>query len=239
MTQDQIMEQDRQWLLSLSLPSLLGPRGDVERLEEEGFYKNSHQKTLVLSPVCTTGTEDTAAFLKALGATDKEGCMAKLKALSDHRGFSEDTQKLLQLGRTFSLPMRELPKAYMINGHPFLYDYLKRVMAYEFHWPKVGLKAFDIANYMMLVRVAKGKGWLKDEDYEACLTEIFPKAKAVFEGYKQFGEEATLGRKLFCDYLELIGEGNALTAQKAVLPIAYHSVWRHMPDLKTATTKFS
>lgn len=229
MTQNQRMEQDRQWLLSLSLLSLLGPRSDVKRLEEEGFYKNSHKKTLVLPPACTAGIEDTSAFLRALGAMDKDGCMAKLKALSDHKGFSEDTEKLLQLGRTFSAPMRELPRAYMINGHPFLYDYFKRVMAYEFHWPKTGLKAFDIANYIMLVRVAKGKGWLRDEAYEAYLTEICPKAKAVFEGYQQFGEGAALGRRLFCDYLGLIGEGNPLTAQKDVLAIAYHSVWKHMP----------
>jgi len=221
-------ETDIEWLVSLSLISLLGPKGDVDFLKTSGFYKKTEGMKPELAQTYEGDADMIQHFLEALRIVDRDSYLAKLKELLEGSGFSANAKKLLQLGRTLGVVERELPKSYMINGHPYMYDFLEVVMQYEFHWPKEGLRPLDVANYVMLLRVGRGRAWLMGTAYKEALEAVLPLAKEVFDNYESFGKDSALGRQIYCDYLRLVGESSPMIHQKDVLRVAYYSVWQYM-----------
>ncbi len=225
-------DKERQWMLSLSALSLLGPRCDVGRLISLGYYKMALNEPFEwpFGVVATEGVdvEMLSAYLEELGISDAASFEEKLSEWYEGTGFIGNVKKLMQLGKTMGADRRQVAKSVIINGFPYMYDFFEQLMKYEFYWPKHQLDAYEVANSVMLIRVGYVKEWLTESKGEELLQGLFEKAKECFEDYESFGKEAIIGREIHCAYLKHIGSKSSVVTQSEVWPIAQYSLWAHM-----------
>lgn len=225
-------EKDLQHLLSLSVLSLIGPRWDIEYLSGCGLYKKGSSETcdLVLNMGHTTegfGPYENIlkTFLQGLGIVDQETYTDRLKELIGGTVFSLHMDQMLQLGRGMNQQQRNQLGSIHIGTHPYARDLFNEVMSYEFHWPAEGLKAYDIANAVMLLRVGISLGYLDETQQSAYLEWLFMEVESLFMTYKAFGEAAVIGRNIHLKHLDIIGVETSLLDNEWILSMAYHSLW--------------
>lgn len=220
------------WLLSLSVLSLLGPKPDIDRLTAQGFYKKPSSGGRLFSKDLDTKDQINQGliqgYLEDMGITDREKFYQVLDAAISGSEFGHNIERLMQLGKTMNVVDREKKQSFIMNGHPYLYETFEEVMTYEFHWPKEGFFAYDLANAIMLVRLGLGLEYMDEDLQSDYLERLQPLAKKVFESYKTFGCDAAIGRSIHCKYLQQVGAGKMTTHEKEVLAMAYYSLWQYM-----------
>ncbi len=224
--------EGQDWLLSLSAMSLLGPKLDIDGLASKGFYKKPRGGQELFAKDLIAGNqvdeELLQCFLEGLGVADREQFYDVLDRSISRSEFAKNIERLMQLGRTMNAVDREKRQTFIINGHPYLYEIFEEVMSYEFHWPKEGFLAYDLANAVMLVRVGIGLGYMDEELQSGYLERLAPLAQKVFEDYRSFGRDAAVGRQIHSNYLLQTGAGKMTSVQTDVLGMAYYSLWQYM-----------
>ena len=229
-----MLASEEQWLLALSVMSLIGPKWDVDRLKKKGFFKKTEQVQKPLDMNLegdSTYDSQVEAFLEIFDIDHREKYYLILDALLEGSNFAKDMARLMQIGKSMGKVDREKRQSFFVNGRLYLYDSFRVLMAYEFHWPKHGLRAYDIANGLMLLRIGRGLGYIEDDEIDNYCQKYYDVAKEIFKDWSSFGEAAELGRQVHCKYLSTIGTGKLLTGEKNYLSIAYYSIWKHMKVL--------
>lgn len=224
-----------QWLLSLSLLSLLGPKSDVDKLVQSGFYKKPGQGkpelTLNISiddPIYNKYETEIHSFLDKMNVSDKESYHLKVKELISGSLFNKNLDKMMTLGQLMPYSQRDNQKTMVVNKHPYSKQFFDKVMLYEFRWPLNGLYAYDIANVMMLLRLGVEQGFLIEEDQIVYLEQVLTKFLGKFIDYKIFGEECSIGRELHVYRLKHTRSVQVVEDQEQLLSIAYYGVWQYL-----------
>lgn len=230
------MDRDNlQWLLSLSLLSLLGPKCDIDKLVQSGFYKKGNTQKPEFSlnidiadSIYSNHKKEIHSFLDKMNVVDKDSFHQKVRELLDGSLFSTNIDKMMTLGQLMSYADRVNITTMFVNKHPYNKDFFNHVMTYEFRWPINGLYAYDIANVMMLLRLGIEEGFLIEEDQYQYLEEVLNKFKDKFVDYKKFGEECSIGRELHVYRLKATRSVEVIEDQEQLLSIAYYGVWQYL-----------
>lgn len=232
-------EQENQWILSLSLVSLMGPRCDVDLLMLKGFYKKGQQlddlleRNIYLERDTFSAYKDGAhMFLEALGVTDARSFEKKMDQLIDGSEFATNMERMLQFGRMMDEESRHQKRTIIVNDHPYLYELFETLMSFEFHWPANGLKAYELANAVMLLRLGVDLEYIDTARQGYYFEDIHLRVEKIFIDYKTYGQEAVIGGIIHSKYLEMISNGKIDVKWDEVLSIAYYSIWQHYEEMQ-------
>lgn len=231
-------DNELQWLLSLSMVSLMGPRCDIDSLTDRGFYKNPakmdeflEQNILLDRERFSCFTEPAGKFLQALEVNSPRSFEKKMNELIDGSAFRTNMDRMIRQGRMMSLEQRRIKKAVIVNEHPYLYDLFETVMSYEFHWPEHGLQAYELANAVMLLRLGVGLEYIDKTRQGYYMDDIMLKLNKMKLSYRDFGRDAVIGGIIHSKYLELISNGRVKTEWDDVLKIAWFGCWQHFQEM--------
>lgn len=233
-----ISDKELQWLLSLSAISYAGPVADLEALTNKGFYKKGggilnlldkdilvHREPYIKCKPAIEGMQED------LDIHDRNSFYAALDAMVEGWDFAADMHQMMVLGRTLDGRNRDRKRSFLINGHPYLYELFKEVMKYEFHWPKQGLLAYEIANGVMLGRLGVSMGFMDEDIQQDYFDKLFEKVKDNYKGYRTFGTDAAIGRHIHIRHLEIISNTKVSTDKRHVLSKAYYGIWQYLEAL--------
>lgn len=227
-----------QWLLSLSLLSLLGPKVDIDFLTSRGFYGKSKEKPdLLLNISIEEGVflkykGEIQSFLNVMNVSDKESYKNKLDELVHGSLFTKNMDKMMMLGKMMTPVEREEMTTISVNKHPYNKSFFEQVLLYEFRWPKEGLCAYDLANTVMLLRLGIELGYIIEEDQYEYLNLLKDKYYDQFSTYKSFGRDVMIGRNLHVIHLKNIRSVDVIQDQQELLSIAYYGMWQYLETIE-------
>ena len=223
-----------QWLLSLSLLSLLGPKCDIDFLSSKGFFKkNSEIPELLLNisyneSVFVKYKTEIQSFLDLMNVSDKDSFKIKMEELVQGTLFSKNMDKMMLLGKMMTKEERENRDAIIVNKHHYNKAFFNEVLLYEFRWPKEGLYAYDLANGVMLLRLGVELGYIIEEDQYDYLNTFKDKYYDQFTSYEGFGRDVMIGRNLHISHLKSIRSAKVIEDQEQLLSIAYYGMWQYL-----------
>ena len=225
-------ENQKQWLLSLSAMSLLGPKCDLDGLTGKGYYKKKDASKGLLDQHLDLSkapykqyNRQVQDYLAIFEISDQASFDHRLEELMNGSSFSKDMDRLMQLGRTMDIDQRCQKRTLYVDGHPYSFGLFREVMTYEFHWPREGLGAYDTANAIMLLRLGKSLGYLTEERQEDYLSWLFMEADSVFGNYKKFGNDAVIARNVHLTHLKILGMKTESFEIPNVYAMAYYGIW--------------
>jgi hypothetical protein len=227
--------QELQWLLSLSVMSLLGPQFDLAILADKGFYKKYKKEELYFELNMNENIHHYRNFEKMIQSfiddfhiEDRDSYIDKVEALINGSDFSVNMTKLLHIGRTMSNESREIRRPFVINSRLYFYDVFEIVMNFDMEWPKEGLDAYDIANGVMLLRLGVSLGYIYEEEQMTYLEKLFHKAEDVFVDYLTFGKAADVARQVDILSTEAVVNSKIVFHRQLVLEAVYLGIWKHL-----------
>jgi len=228
-------DTQEQWLLCLSASSLLGPKCDIDALNKKGYYKKMDPQKgrldLNIDPGNALYKDNEPliqAFLAVYQVKDRESYYQVIDKLIEGSDFAINMNRLMQVGKAMDQVDREKKVTFMMNGRPYMYENFQTLMGYEFHWPKYGLRSYDYANALMLVRLGESLGYGEEGLQLTYLQKILEKLELVYKSPKDFGESTEIGRQLHCKYLSSMGIGKGITEEKEVFSMVYYALWKNM-----------
>lgn len=231
-------DAEQQWLLCLSTSSLLGAKSDIDALSAKGFYKKPDKFKTPLdldvgleNPIYKKNEPIILAFLTIFEIEKRQSFYQKLDHFIEGSAFAKNMNRLMQVGKAMDEVEREKKETFVINGHPYLHEGFQVLMTYEFHWPKHGLRSYDLANALMLIRLGSSLGYMDEEAQLDYLLKINEALEPIYETSKSFGESAEIGRQIHCKYLKSMGMGKELSGQNDVFSMVYYSVWKNIMHL--------
>lgn len=223
-----------EWLLSLSVVSLMGPKCDVDYLVANGFYKKNDnfqegiERHIYLDREKYRVYVDRAhQFLEILEIKDARSFEKKMDELLDGSEFALNMETMLQLGRTMDMESRSNQGTVIVNNHPYLFELFETLMTFEFQWPKYGMRAYELANAVMLLRLGVDLDYIDRTRQGYYFEDIQLRLDKIFENYKDFGQAAIIGGVVHSKYLELISNGTNKIEWNDVLSIAYYGIWQY------------
>lgn len=227
--------KEMQWVLSLSCLSLLGPKCDIDDVKLKGFYKKCIGYISFLETNIDFRKESFKSYEKAIkeiysyyDIVDAISYTNKIEELIGGSIFASNMERLLQLGRTMTLAERANRRPIVISGHLFFYEMFEMVMKYEFHWPKKGLVAYDLASAIMLLRTGVIFGYLTPEIQNDYFEKVLSITSEHFKSFEQFGIEAEIGRKIQLRWMALVNNNLSNVESSFVLEMSYYGIWQYI-----------
>lgn len=234
MNNDQLQD-----VLSLSAVSYVGPLYDVMDLTGKGFYKKKTKENMDLDLHISMFEEpfnsNSKAYdkmIKTFNIKDNKSYGLLMEELLKGWELTKAFENLFQITKLLSQEERLKKKAIATNGYVFSYKFYQKVKIYEFHIGKRGLMAYDLANMILLLRLGVNMDYIAPTKQMDYLEKVLEKVESNFDSFRQFGEEAIIGRNIHLLYKEL--ESNQPNPEKkdGLLSVAYYSIWNHLIEME-------
>jgi len=230
----ELTQREVQWLLSLSELSLLGPQCDLDAISTKGILGKfkSTQSELELcifmnkEPFLTHKSK-ILRFLEEFSITNALSFEGKIVELLNGSQSSKNIEQLVLLMKLMDHNDYDQKKMLCVNGYTFSQSIKEYIKNFEFHWPKEGFLAYDLANTIMLLRLGVGLGYIDTDKQKEYFEQIFPIAKSIFISYQQFGQDATIGRNIHIHHLKNSRNNDIVFEQKGVFAMAYYGIWEN------------
>lgn len=222
-------ENKRNWILSLSCVSFMGPYYDIEQIKKSGFYKNIEENELKIDLPILKSTKCYGHTIEsAFGISNINGINELLSYMYNNGGIAMDLFDLYKKYRTYDIIRRKSYATVKIRYNSYKGTVLKDLFNLEDVMPEKGLSAYEIANLIMLVRYSERYGGLSDAVKNSILERVAMWVLDNYTSYEEFGRDAAIGRQVHMQFLRTHYNKSRKKFIKPVLAISYYSIWQYI-----------
>ncbi len=225
------MHIDTGWLLSGL--SYIGPRPDLDRLTETGFYKKGTSDLIpatldIDSSVFRTYKQQYIDFLKDMAVEDKQSFYLKINDLMEGPEDEKILNRFYGVCRILPKAIKEGTGEVVIHGHHYTRKVFDVFKEYESLWPLEGVFAYDMCNLILLLRIGQSKGYIDEEKALVYLEKAIAKIRKKYTTLKTFARDAVICRRIYLAYLEAIESPRKLPDMDKTLVMAYYGLFEYL-----------